>query len=199
MVQEKRILDKELRHELGKKECRAIMDYLMTHFSTDRKDYHYNYYFDTDDRALSKRNITLRLRTIVKDNDISYHFTLKIPTIDDDTYLEYNQRLDEKEMRLLAYNNQLPDGEIKDLTSIHGGNVQLFNVIKVNRVFALYLDLKVFFDRISHKGETYYEIGTRIDQAKNGKTKEKINQFKELLKKFDIEFKQQPRRSKKYR
>ncbi len=198
MVQEKRILDKELRHELSKKECYAIMDYLMAHFS-DRKDYHYNYYFDTEDRKLSNRDITLRLRTIVKDNDISYHLTLKIPTIDNDTYLEYNQRLDEKEMRLLAYNNQLPQGEIAELTSIHGGHVQLYNVIKVNRVFALYLDLSVFFDRISHRGNTYYEIGTRIDQVKNDKSKEKIAHFKELLSKFDIEFKQEPRRSKKYR
>ncbi len=198
MVDRKRILDRELRHALTKEDCYTIMDYLMVEFS-DRKDYHYNYYFDTPDGSLSKRDTTLRLRTVVKDRDISYHLTLKVSTIDEDTHLEYHQRLDEKEMRLLAYNNILPQGEIAELTSIHGGKVQLVNVIKVNRVFAMYLDQQVFFDRISHRGKTYYEIGTRIDQSKNGETERLISQFKELLKKFDITFKQADRRSEKFK
>ncbi len=198
MVQEKRILDRELRHQLSKTDCHAIMDYLMVEFS-DKKDFHYNYYFDTPNGKLSNKDATLRLRTIVKESDISYHLTLKVPTIDKDTYLEYNEKLDEKEMRLLAYNNQLPKGEIGELTSMHNNDVKLVNVIKVNRVIGFYLDLKVFFDRISHRGKTYYEIGTRIDQSANGKTEDLINQFKELLTKFDIEFEQSPRRSKQYR
>ncbi len=198
MVQKKRILDKELRHELSKTDCHAIMDYLMVEFS-DRKDFHYNYYFDTKDESLMKKNITLRLRTVVKENDISYHLTLKIPTIEKDTYLEYYEQIDEKEMRLLAYNNVLPQGEIAELSSVHGNDVKLVNMIKVNRVYAMYLNQKVYFDRISHRGKTYYEIGTRIDQSQSSDSSKITNQFKELLQKYEIEFKQSPRRSKKYR
>ncbi len=198
MAEKNRVLDKELRHALNEEDCYTIMDFLMVEFS-DRKDYHYNYYFDTPERSLSKHNTTLRLRTVVKDHDISYHLTLKVPTIDEDTHLEYHERLDEKEMRLLAYNNKLPHGEIAELTSIHGGKVQLVNVIKVNRVFAMYMDQQVFFDRISHRGRIYFEIGTRIDQTKNGDTERLINQFKGLLNKFDIIFKQAERRSVKFR
>ena len=197
MVQEKRILDQELRQELTKTQCHAMMDYLMVQFS-DKKDFHYNYYFDTPDGSLGKRDITLRLRTILKDESISYHLTLKIPTIDSDTYLEYNQRLDERSMRLLAYNNKLPQGEIAELTSIHGGDVKLVNMIKVNRVFALFLDQKVFFDRISHQGQTYYEVGSRIDRSL-ASDDSKITNFKTLLSKFGIQFEQAERRSKKFR
>lgn len=198
MVQEKRILDKELRQEVSKEKCHEIMDYLMVHF-TDKKDYHYNYYFDTKKNDLSKRNVTLRLRTIVKDTDISYHLTLKIPTIDSDTFLEYNERLDEKDMRLLAYNNKLPEGEIIELTSIHGGEVMLVNMIKVNRTIALYQDMKIFFDRISHRGKTYYEIGARIDKSKGKSTDESMKKFVGLLEKFEVTFKQADRRSIRYR
>ncbi len=197
MATEKRMLDQELRQELTKAQCYAMMDYLMVHFA-DNKDFHYNYYFDTPDNSLGKRDITLRLRSIVKGESISYHLTLKIPTIDSDTYLEYNQRLDEREMRLLAYNNKLPQGEIIELTSIHGGNVKLVNMIKVNRVFALFLDQKVFFDRISHQGKTYYEVGTRIDRSL-ASDDQKIKNFKQLLAKFGIEFEQAERRSKKFK
>ncbi len=197
MVQEKRILDQELRQELTKTQCHAMMDYLMVQF-TDKKDFHYNYYFDTVEGSLEKRDITLRLRTVLKDESISYHLTLKIPTIDSDTYLEYNQRLDERSMRLLAYNNKLPQGEIAELTSIHGGDVKLVNMIKVNRVFALFLDQKVFFDRISHQGETFYEVGTRIDRS-GASDNSKITNFKNLLSKFGIQFEQAERRSKKFR
>ncbi|MFP4286667.1 MAG: CYTH domain-containing protein [Candidatus Izemoplasmataceae bacterium] len=198
MVQEKRILDKELRQAISKEQCHEIMDYLMVHFS-DKKDYHYNYYFDTKNNDLSKRNVTLRLRTIVKDVDISYHLTLKVPTIDSDTYLEYNERLDEKDMRLLAYNNKLPDGEIAELTSIHGGEVKLVNMIKVNRTIGLYQDMKIFFDRISHRGKTHYEIGVRIDQSKGKNADESIKKFTSLLDKFGITFKQAERRSIRFR
>ena len=198
MVEKRRVLDRELRHTLTEETCHAIMDYLMVEF-TDKRDHHYNYYFDTPDRSLSKNNVTLRLRTIVKGHDISYHFTLKVPTIDEDTFLEYHDRLDEKEMRLLAYNNKIPHGEIAELTSIHGGKVELVNMIKVNRVFGMYLDQKIFFDRISHRGKTHYEIGTKIDQSQNGDTERKIKEFKELLQKFDILFKQAERRSIKFR
>ncbi len=198
MVQKKRILDKELRHELSKTDCHAIMDYLMVEFS-ERKDFHYNYYFDTPDGKLVKKDITLRLRTIVKDHDMTYHLTLKIPTIEKDTYLEYYEPIDEREMRLLAYNNKLPKGEIGELSSVHGNDVKLYNMIKVNRVYAMYLNQKVYFDRISHRGKTYYEIGTRIDQSQSGDSTQLANQFKALLQKFEIEFKQSPRRSKKYK
>ncbi|MFU8786517.1 MAG: CYTH domain-containing protein [Candidatus Izemoplasmataceae bacterium] len=198
MVKENRILDKELRQEVTKEQCHEIMDYLMVHF-TDKKDYHYNYYFDTKNNNLTKKDFTLRLRTIVKDNDISYHLTLKIPTIDKDTYLEYNERLDESDMRLLAYNNKLPDGEIKELTSIHGDDVHLVNMIKVTRTIALYQDMKIFFDRISHRGQTHYELGTRIDQSKGVSSKASTDKFIGLLKKFNITYEQAERRSIRYR
>ncbi len=198
MPKRTRMIDKELRHALSKAQCHEIMDYLMVQF-TDKKDYHYNYYFDTPEYSLADRDITLRERTIRKEGHISYHLTLKIPTVDENTYLEYHQRLSEKEMRLLLYNNKLPAGEIGELTSIHGGNVQNVNMIRVNRVQAIYKDIEIFFDKISHRGKTFYEIGTRIDHSGEMTKEEKSDQFKELLDAFNIEFKQAKRRSKKYR
>jgi len=196
MTQRTRVLDKELRQELSKSKCYEIMDFLMVQF-TDKKDYHYNYYFDTPDYSLAERDITFRMRTIRRDNHISYHLMLRVPTIDKNTYLEYYQRLNEKQMRLLLYNNVLPEGEIKDLNSIHGGHVRNVNMIRVNRVYAPYKDIEVYFDRISHRGNTYYETGTRI-HADMATKEEKSKQFKELLGSFGIEFKQAERRSKKY-
>ncbi len=198
MAKKTRVLDRELRHELSKQQCHAIMDYLMVQFA-DRQDYHYNYYFDTPDGALEKNDVTLRLRTIRKENHISYHLTLKVPTIEEETYLEYHQRLNEKQMRVLVYNNQLPQGEIKDLNSIHGGNVQNVNVIRVNRVWGIYKDIDVYFDKISHSGTTYYEVGTRINPSGNLSETDKTKEFTELLATFNIEFDQARRRSKKYR
>ncbi len=198
MARKKRTLDKEVRMELTKENCHAIMDYLMVQF-TDKQDYHYNYYFDTPERSLEKNDVTLRLRTIRKEGHISYHLTLRVPTIEEETYLEYYQRLSEKQMRLLVYNNKLPDGDIKDLNSVHGGNVQNVNVIRVNRVWAPYKDIDVYFDKISHRGKTHYEVGTKIDSSQTVSGDEKLNEFKELLSTFGIDFKQAKRRSKKFR
>ncbi len=199
LSEQKRMLDRELRHELSKSQCHEIMDYLMVQFA-DTKDIHYNYYFDTPDYSLAERDVTLRLRTIRKENNASYFLTLKVPTIDTDTHLEYTQRLSEKEMRLLVYNNHLPEGEIKDLNSIHGGNVQNINMIRVNRVKAPYKDIEVYFDKISHRGKTYYEIGTKIATDKTKPSREeRIKQFTGLLKEYGIEYKQARRRSKKYK
>ncbi len=199
MARKKHTLDRELRHELSKAQCHELMDYLMVQF-VDTKDIHFNYYFDTPEYSLAERDITFRLRTIRKENAVSYQLTLKIPTIDLDTYLEYNQSLSEKQMRLLVYNNQLPDGEIKDLNSIHGGHVKNVNMIRVNRVTATYRDIEVYFDKISHRGKTYYEVGTRIDSTLDKQTKEKhMAIFKDLLASYNIKFSQAKRRSKKYR
>lgn len=198
MTRKTRTLDKEMRHALSKAQCYELMDYLMVQFS-DAEDYHYNYYFDTTDGALAKQDITLRQRTIRKGHDFRYVFTLKIPTYEPDTYLEYNQELSEKEMRRLVYNNILPEGEIKDLSSIHGGNVKNVNLIRVNRVTAPYKDLEVFFDRISHRGKTFYEIGTNIESDDWATSTEKAQEFKALLKDFGIEYKQTDRRSRRFR
>ncbi|MFP4078616.1 MAG: CYTH domain-containing protein [Candidatus Izemoplasmataceae bacterium] len=198
MAKKTRTLDKEMRHQLSKAQCYELMDYLMVHFS-DTEDYHYNYYFDTSDGALAKQDITLRQRTIRKGKDFKYVFTLKIPTYEPDTYVEYNQPLSEKEMRRLVYNNVLPEGEIKDLSSIHGGNVKNVNLIRVSRVVATYKDLNVFFDKISHRGKTFYEIGTNIESDDWASSSDKVQEFKELLKKFDIEYKRADRRSRRFR
>ena len=198
MARKTRTLDKEMRHALSKAQCYELMDYLMVQFS-DAEDYHYNYYFDTSDGALAKQDITLRQRTIRKGNDFRYIFTLKIPTYEPETYLEYNQELTEKEMRRLVYNNLLPEGEIKDLSSIHGGNVKNVNLIRVNRVNATYKDIKVFFDRISHRGQTFYEIGTNIESDDWASSSKKAQEFQELLESFNIEYKQTERRSKRFR
>ncbi|MFW5913687.1 MAG: CYTH domain-containing protein [Bacillota bacterium] len=198
MAKKTRTLDKEMRHQLSKAQCYELMDYLMVHFS-DTQDYHYNYYFDTSDGALAKQDITLRQRTIRKGNDFKYVFTLKIPTYEPDTYVEYNQPLSEKEMRRLVYNNVLPEGEIKDLSSIHGGNVKNVNLIRVSRVTATYKDLNVFFDKISHRGKTFYEVGTNIESDDWASSSDKAQEFKELLGKFGIEYKQANRRSRRFR
>ncbi len=193
-----RTLDKEMRHELSKAQCYELMDYLMVQFS-DAQDFHYNYYFDTSDGALAKQDITLRQRTIRKDNAFKYIFTLKIPTYEPETYLEYSQKLSERQMRRLVYNNIMPEGEIKDLSSIHGGNVKNVNLIRVSRVTAPYKDLEVFFDRISHRGKTFYEIGTNIESDDWATSTEKAQEFKELLESFGIQYKQTERRSKRFR
>ncbi len=199
MARKTRKLDRELRHELSKAQCHEIMDYLMVQFE-DTKDIHFNYYFDTPEYSLAERDITLRLRTVRKENAVSYHLTLKIPTIDPNTYLEYSQTLSEKQMRLLVYNNQLPEGEIKDLNSIHGGHVKNVNMIRVNRITAPYQEIDIFFDKISHRGKTYYEIGTRIDSTLSKQAKEThMSRFTNLLASYNIKFSQAKRRSKKYR
>ncbi len=197
MAKKTRVLDKELRTELAKEKCYELMDYLMVQFN-DTNDIHFNYYFDTPDFSLAERDITLRERTIRKDNHTSYHLTLRVPTIDKDTYLEYHQRLSEKEMRLLIYNNILPEGEIKDLDSIHGGKVQNVNMIRVNRVRAPYKDIEVYFDKISHHGKTFYEVGTKIDTSSGLDKEAQAKEFKALLESFGIAFKQAKRRSKKF-
>lgn len=197
MAKRKRVIDKELRTELAKEKCYEIMDYLMVQF-TDTNDIHFNYYFDTPDFSLAERDITLRERTIRKENHTSYHLTLRVPTIEKDTYLEYHQQLNEKDMRLLIYNNKLPDGEIKDLNSIHGGSVKNVNMIRVNRIRAPYKDIEVYFDKISHRGKTHYEIGTKIDTTETLPKDQHAKQFKELLEGFGIAFKQAKRRSKKF-
>jgi len=191
-------LDKEYRHALSKQETKEMMDFLMVEFG-DGKDYHYNYYFETYGKnKLADRNITLRLRTIVKDNSISYILTLKIPAIDDNTFLEYTQKISEKDMRRLVYNNHLPEGEIKDLNSIHGGHIEKTKMIRTNRVYAEYKDIKVFFDQISHRGKNHYEVGVNIDSRPNITTETKVAQFEELLKEFGHTFKQAERRSVKF-
>ncbi len=197
MAKEKNVLEKSFRHELTKEEAKEMMDFLMVEFD-DNKDYHYNYYFDTCNGDLDKRNITLRQRTIVKDKDISYQLTLKIPALDDETYLEYNQRISEREMRRLVYNNHLPEGEIKDLDSVHGGHVVKTKMIRAKRVYANYRDIDVFFDQVSHRGKNYYEVGVHIDSGPNVVTDEKVALFKDLLNEFNHTFTPAERRSKKY-
>jgi len=197
MPKRTRAIDTEYRHALTKAQCYEIMDYLQVQFS-DKTDIHYNYYFDTPNGQLAERNITLRERTIRKEGHISYHLTLKIPTIDEGTFLEYHQRLSEKEMRLLVYNDKLPDGEIKELDSIHGGDIRNVNMIRVNRVNATYKNVEIFFDKISHRGETFYEVGSKINHSGETSKEEKLSEFKELLKIFKIDFKQAKRRSLKY-
>lgn len=194
MPAKKRKLGSELRQALSQQECFSLMDYLMVQFN-DKKDYHYNYYFDTPDNSLAKRNTTLRLRTIVKEKNIFYELTLKMPTIDENVFLEYHQNLEEVDFRRLAYENKLPKGEIIELTSVHGGKVELKNMIRVNRVAALYQQKKLFFDRISHKGNIHYELVYKIDSSKKEDYEKHLNVLKGLLKKFNISFEQAERRS----
>ncbi|TVP94584.1 MAG: CYTH domain-containing protein [Acholeplasmatales bacterium] len=194
MPAKKRKLGTELRQELSRQECLSLMDYLMVQFN-DKKDYHYNYYFDTPNEDLAARNTTLRLRTIVKEKTIFYELTLKIPTIDENVYLEYHQNLEEVDFRRLAYENKLPKGEIAELTSVHGGNVILKNMIRVNRVAALYQQKKLYFDRISHKGNIHYELVYTIDTSKKDEYQKNVNLLKSLLKKFNIQYEQAERRS----
>lgn len=190
-------LGKELRFELTKPQVREMMDFLMVEFN-DAKDYHYNYYFDTPNGDLGKRNITLRQRTKVKDDYITHEFTLKIPSIEDNTFVEYHQPLSDKEMRLLVYNNHLPKGEIRDLNAIHGGFVQKTKVIRTSRVYATYQDIDVFFDKISHRGHNHYEIGVNIDAAPGVKTEDSLKQFHALLAEFNHTYTPAPRRSLKF-
>ena len=191
-------VDTELRHALDKTKAQAMMDDLMVSFSRGQ-NYHYNYYFDTEDNSLFDRNITLRCRTIIDEDTKQSFLTLKIPSSEAQTYMEHTQELTDTEMRELVYSNILPYGEIKDLTAIHGGQVFKKETIRVSRVIASYLDIDIFFDKITVRGIPHYEIGTKISAGPLTKTQEKKQSFIEYLKTFGEEFTPAPRRSYTYR
>ena len=191
-------VDTELRHALDKTKAQAMMDDLMVSFSRGQ-NYHYNYYFDTEDNSLFDRNITLRCRTIIDEDTKQSFLTLKIPSSEAQTYMEHTQELTDTEMRELVYSNILPYGEIKDLTAIHGGQVFKKETIRVSRVIASYLDIDIFFDKITVRGIPHYEIGTKISSGPLAKTQEKKQSFIEYLKTFGEEFTPAPRRSYTYR
>lgn len=191
-------VDTELRHALEKTPVQAMMDDLMVTFSRGQ-NYHYNYYFDTEDDSLFDRDITLRCRTII-DNDYKRSFlTLKIPSPEAQTYMEHTQELTDTEMRELVYSNILPYGEIKDLTAIHGGRVFKKETIRVSRVVAPYKDIDIFFDKITVRGIPYYEVGTKIWAGPNTKIQAKKQLFIDYLKSFGENFTPAPRRSYTYR
>ena len=191
-------VDTELRHALDKTTAQAMMDDLMVSFSRGQ-NYHYNYYFDTKDDSLFERNITLRCRTIIDGDTKQSFLTLKIPSSEAQTYLEHTQELTDTEMRELVYSNILPYGEIKDLTAIHGGNVFKKETIRVSRVIASYLDIDIFFDKITVRGIPYYEVGTKISAGPNQEISSKKQVFIDYLKSFGEEFTPAPRRSYTYR
>ncbi len=90
-------------------------------------------------------------------------FSLKIPSGEFETFVEYTQPLSDEQMQRLVYQNQLTEGEIKDLTAIHGGSVIKKQLLRVSRVLAPYQSLTLFFDKINVQGETYYEMGNKIN------------------------------------
>jgi len=191
-------VDTELRHALDKTKAQAMMDDLMVSFSRGQ-NYHYNYYFDTEDDSLFERNITLRCRTIIDGDTKQSFLTLKIPSSEAQTYMEQTQELTDTEMRELVYSNILPYGEIKDLTAIHGGKVFKKETIRVSRVTALYLDINIFFDKITVRGIPHYEVGTKISAGPNQEISSKKQVFIDYLKSFGEDFTPAPRRSYTYR
>ena len=191
-------VDTELRHAADKTVIQAMMDDLMVSFSRGQ-DYHYNYYFDTDDDSLLNRQITLRCRTIIDEASKRSFLTLKIPASDSQTYMELTQELTDTEMRELVYSNILPYGEIKDLTAIHGGHVLKKQTIRVSRVVAPYIDIDIFFDKITVRGIPHYEIGTKISAGPNQEVDHKKDLFIKFLKTFGETFTPAPRRSYTYR
>jgi uncharacterized protein YjbK len=88
-------------------------------------------------------------------------------------------------MQTLIYQNELPEGEIKDLTAIHGGHVLKKQLIRVSRVLAAYQSLTLFFDKINVQGETYYEMGTRLNVTPTQDLHDLKEIFYQFLKQFN--------------
>lgn len=177
-------VDTELRISLDKTTLQAMMDELMVSFNRGQ-NYHYNHYFDTKDESLLRRNITLRCRVII-DGDLKKNsLTLKIPSGEFETFVEYHQPLSDEQMQALIYQNELPEGEIKDLTAIHGGHVLKKQLIRVSRVLAAYQSLTLFFDKINVQGETYYEMGTRLNVTPSQDLHDLKEIFYQFLKQFN--------------
>lgn len=191
-------VDIELRHALDKTTMHAMMDDLMVSFSSGQ-NYHYNYYFDTEDDQMYHRETILRCRTIIEGAKKQSFLTLKIASPEEDAFVEYTQELTDKEMKEMVYSNILPFGEIKDLTAIHTGHVVKKQTIRVSRVMAPYKDLYLFFDKITVRGIPHYEIGTKISAGPGQDSHAKKTQFFDLLKSFGQTYTQAPRRSDTFR
>jgi uncharacterized protein YjbK len=174
-----------------------MMDDLMVSFSRGQ-NYHYNHYFDTEDDSLFKRHITLRCRVIIDGDAKKNIFTLKIPSGEFETFVEYHQTLSDEAMQKLVYQNILPDGEIKDLTAIHGGHVIKKQLIWVSRVLAPYQSLTLFFDKINVQGQTYYEMGTRLEALPQADLMGPKEQFYQFLKSFNQIYHPAKRRSYRF-
>lgn len=187
-------VDKELRHAISKTKAQAMMDELMVSFSMGQ-NYHYNYYFDTSANDLFKRDIMLRCRTILDNGQKTSALTLKIPSPEASIYLEYHQNLSDNAMEKMVYHNVLPDGEIKDLTAIHGGEVFKRQTIRVSRIYATYKDLDLYFDKITVRGIPSYEIGAKIPSGPFDASSPKQALFFEFLGLFDETYQKAPRRS----
>ena len=190
-------VDTELRHVCDKTTMQAMMDELMVSFNRGQ-NYHYNHYFDTEDESLLKRNITLRCRVIIEGDLKKNIFTLKIPSGEFETFVEYTQPLSDDQMQRLVYQNQIPDGEIKDLTAIHGGNVIKKQLIRVSRVFAPYQSLTLFFDKINVQGQTYYEMGTKLSVSPTEDLHDQKEVFYQFLKQFKQVYHPAERRSYRF-
>lgn len=187
-------VDKELRHILSKTKAQAMMDELMVSFSMGQ-NYHYNYYFDTQENDLFKKDIMLRCRTILENGEKTSILSLKIPSLEEHTFLEYHQTLTDEEMEKMVYHNMLPYGEIKELTAIHGGIVFKRQTIRVSRVYAHYKDLALYFDKITIRGIPSYEIGAKIPSGPFDTTTAKVQIFYDFLNDFEETYTQAPRRS----
>ena len=189
-------LGKELRHELTLKQCQSIMRDLGVAFD-ETQDEHFNYYFETPQKDLKKRHITLRLRTAIKARETTHTLTLKIPSIETHSFLEYHQNVSEKEKKALVDHHRLPEGEIKDLTAIHGGVVEKVRVIHTLRAYAHVQDMALFFDLITHRGGTFYEIGLKVDSLPGVITQTVIDHFFAYLNRYQMTYTPAPRWSER--
>jgi uncharacterized protein YjbK len=190
-------LGKELKHELTLNHCQTLMRDLGVAFD-ETQDEHFNYYFETPHRDLRKRGITLRLRTAIKQKKTTHTLTLKIPSIETHSFLEYHQTVSEAQKKALVDEHRLPEGEIKDLTAIHGGVIEKIKVIHTLRAYAHSDDMALFFDSITHKGESFCEIGIKVDSLPGVVTQTLVDRFFAYLNHYDLTYTPAPRWSERF-
>ena len=144
-----------------------------------------NYYFDTKDREISKRNCGLRIR----DKNGKFELTLKIPNTEGK--LEINQQISDKVAKSMLKNKSFEDGEIKtcleSFLGIKTSTISNLGKLTTERIDLRYKTGLISIDKSTYNGITEYEIEIEDDSEANAE-----KHLKEFLSEFGIEYKKSP-------
>lgn len=137
-----------------------------------------NFYFDTRQFSLKKRNSALRVRK----KEGKYELTLKEPL--QVGLLETNQTITEKDMTMLMENISFPDGKIKETIerwNLSPKQIMFFGSLKTIRAEITYKGGILVFDHNYYLNKEDFELEYEVENYHEGK---KI--FESLLNEFNI-------------
>lgn len=171
-------------------ESKAILtkeeyDHLISNFDHNTIYRQLNYYIDSKDLIIRKKDCGLRVR----EKEGSFELTLKVPA--KKGKIEINQQISDISFYNLCKSQIFPDGEVskhlKDILGIDASSLYVLGELITDRIDVGFKESLISIDKSMYNSIIDYEV-----ECEDESMEKAILHLKEFLNQFDIEYKKSP-------